>query len=191
MTMIWLDVKKCITVITIVWVLSACSTTNIPVDISQPLADETGVAKVREQPNAYQNKRVRWGGLIVNTRNTASDSRIAIVSQPLNKSGRPVASDHSEGRFIAVLNEFVEPLVYSRNRQITISGHVTGTQTINVGEYQYEYPLVEVDHYYLWPKKPVQLKVEYPPYWRDPWLYPDYYPWPYYYRVNPNYKLVK
>lgn len=168
--------------------MTGCSS-NIPLDIRQQIENSPSVAQVREQFDTYVSKRVRWGGFILDTQNKAQGSWVTIIGLPLDDSGQPEISDNSDGRFIAEINEFLEPLVYSRDREMTVTGRVVRSEAIKVGEFMYEYPVIEVDHYHLWPKKTVPVNVDYPPYWRyDPWFYPDYYPWPYPYRLNPYYR---
>ncbi len=52
------------------------------------------------------------------------------------------------------------------------------TKTLKVGEYDYDYPVIEVSEFYLWPPKPVLTEYnphDYDPYYR-PYYYP-FYPW--------------
>ncbi len=71
--------------------------------------------------------------------------------------------------------------MYSRDREITVIGQLLRTETFDVGEFSYEYPVIQVQHYFIWPVKEEPVYVDYPPYWwYDPW-YPYYsYPYPYY-----------
>jgi outer membrane lipoprotein len=159
--------------------VSACST-HIPPDIRQPLESSPGVDQVRQKIDTYLSQKVRWGGIILHTENRQNASELTIVSLPLTDNGEPMDSDDSPGRFIAVIDEFVEPLVYSSDRKITVTGRVLKTETRKVGEFLYEYPVIKVEHYYLWPSEPEKIYIDYPHY---PW-YDPYYPWnyPYYYR---------
>lgn len=155
--------------------ITACST-NIPIEISQPLEGSPGVGEVRNHADAFSSTRVRWGGVILGTENGQDTSRVTVVAFPLDGDGEPRVSDQSTGRFIAVVDEFLEPLVYSRDREITFTGRVLNTETQDVGEFAYEYPVIQVEQYYLWPEKVEPVYVDYPPYWwYDPW-YP-YYPY--------------
>ncbi len=158
--------------------ITACSS-SIPVEIRHSLDSSPDVTQVRAQPASYISQQVRWGGMILEPENKQNTSRLTIIAFPLSDNGQPLTSAQSPGRFIAVINEFLEPLVYSRERLITVNGRVVKIETLNVGEYPYLYPVIEVDHYYLWPIKQVPRYVDYPPYWRyDPWYYPGY-PWRY------------
>lgn len=155
--------------------LAACST-NIPKEISQPLEGSPDVGEVRANADAFKSQKVRWGGLILGTENRQDTSRLTVVAFPLRGDGEPRSSDQSTGRFIAIVDNFLEPTVYKRDREITVTGRVLKTETIKVGDFAYEYPVVQVEQYYLWPEKVDPVYVDYPPYWwYDPW-YP-YYPY--------------
>lgn len=157
--------------------MTACSS-SIPVEIRQTVNNAPGVAQLRDQPDSYISQPVRWGGMILETENKQDTSWLTIIAFPLSVNGEPQTSARSSGRFIALVNEFLEPLVYSRDRLITVKGSFLKTETLKIGEYPYVYPVIEVDHYYLWPKKQAPRYVDYPPYWGyDPWFYPGY-PWP-------------
>jgi len=166
--------------LTVILLISACST-HIPPEIKQPLDGSPDVAQVRHQPDVYLSQKVRWGGIILNTENRQNTSELTIVAMPLADNGKPQNSDQSPGRFIAVIDEFMEPLVYSPERKITVTGQVLKTEKLKVGEFHYEYPVIKVDHYYLWPVEPEKIYIDYP-LWYDPyypWHYPYYYPYPY------------
>jgi len=167
-----------------VWLLFACSS-SVPVAIRQAPEQAPDIAQLRASPQDYPAQQVRWGGRILSTQNKQDATWITIVAMPLSKRGEPLKSDQSPGRFIAIVKQFVEPLVYRKNRLITVTGRYLRAETHQVGEFQYSYPLIEVDQYYLWPRK-VKSPVTYPQnFWRyDPWSYP-YYPNPYnYYRIR-------
>ena len=161
---------------TLILLLSACSS-NIPPVISNPLLGAPSLPEVRAEASRYVERQVRWGGVILSIENRHSDSHITIVAFPLNDWGRPLIAEQSPGRFIAVVDEFLEPLVYSRDREITLTGSILGSETLKVGEFAYEYPLVKVDNYYLWPARMDLPNLDAPRYWRHYPNYP-YYLWP-------------
>lgn len=158
-----------------IMLMSACAS-QIPPEIRQTLEAAPSVAQVQNQAENYLSQRVRWGGIILQTENKHETSWLTIIALPLSDNGEPQASDQSPGRFIAIVDEFLEPLVYSQDREITVTGSLLRTETLKVGEFPYEYPVIQVDHYYLWPARPEPTDINYHPYWwYDPWHYP-YYP---------------
>lgn len=159
--------------------VSACSS-NIPLEISEPVEASPELSQVRANPEAFLSQKLRWGGVILSSENRENTSRLVIVAFPLNGKTRPRIDRTSPGRFIAIVDEFLEPLVYSSEREITLIGKLVGTEVSKVGEFDYEYPLVEVDSFYLWRPRPKTVDYN-PPYYR-PYYNPYYpfYPWPYY-----------
>ncbi|HHJ36087.1 MAG TPA: hypothetical protein ENJ87_10015 [Gammaproteobacteria bacterium] len=158
--------------------LTACSS-QVPIEIKQPLDGSPDLTQVRQQTAAYLSRKVRWGGVILKTENKQNSSELTIIAQPLNDEGKPYDADQSSGRFIAIMDKFMEPQLYSPDRKITITGQVLRTETRRVGEFPYEYPIIQVEHYYLWPPETEKTYYNYPIY---PY-YDPYYPWSYpYYR---------
>ena len=163
---------------------SSCST-HIAPEIKQPLDGSPSIGEVRDTADIFTAKKVRWGGVILDVENKQDTSRLTIVAFPLKGNGKPRISDQSEGRFIAIIDAFLEPLVYNSDREITVTGKLLGTETLNVGEFAYEYPVIQVEQYYLWPVEEDPVYVDHPPYWwYDPW-YPYF---PYYYPHYPHHR---
>lgn len=160
--------------------VSACSS-HLPPEIKQPIEGAPEIAQVRENIDAYLSQKVRWGGVILSTENKDNTSRLTILAYPLSNYGEPRVSDQSSGRFIAIVDEFLEPLIYTRDRKVTITGNIIRSEIVKVGDFPYQYPVVQAQQHYLWSAEPEFDPYYYPPYWYDPW-YSPYYPWhyPYY-----------
>ncbi len=161
-----------------VGVLLAGCATNIPEPIRRVPASDPGVAQIRERlardPDCCRDVTVRWGGVILETRNLADSTELIILSQPLGVAGEPILGDRTQGRFIARFARFVEPSLYPREQRITVHGRIRGGERRKIGDYEYLYPVVDVDAQYLWPR------VSYADDWDDPWLYPYPWAWPWY-----------
>lgn len=174
--------------------LGACAS-NIPLEIKQAPADNPAPEQVRNAPKEFQNRQVRWGGIILETDNRQDSSRVTVLALPLSKDGRPEDTDNSLGRFIAIVPEFLDPMVYSEDRRLTVAGRLRGTETDKVGEFRYTYPVVQAEHHYLWPRETGQPYP--PPYYRypwwyyDPWYYDPWYRYPYYYPHTHTHKKDK
>jgi len=163
--------------------LSACAS-KLPPGLDEDPVDAPSLQQVRSDPGQYRSRQVRWGGVILGTENHDASTWISIVALPLDGNGRPYDRDNSLGRFIAVVDRFLEPLTYNRDRLITVSGAIDGVQTQTVGEFRYDYPLVKVDAMHLWPKRQVApvnpYLYPYPHHWPyRPWYHPLYNPYPY------------
>ncbi|MFT5657822.1 MAG: outer membrane lipoprotein [Gammaproteobacteria bacterium] len=153
----------------LIFLLSACSS-NIPLEIREAPANAPTLPEVRDRPNGYVSQSVRWGGRILETTNGQNSSQITIVAFPLSDEGRPRTDEASSGRFIASINHFLEPLEYKSDRLITVTGTYSRTETLVVGEYRYEYPVVDIAHSYIWPVIVRPVYNPYPHYWHhNPW----------------------
>lgn len=110
---------------------------------------------------------VRWGGSIVSVAPSANETCFEILGRELNESARPrVARDVSAGRFLACRAGFYDPAIFEQDREVTVTGRVTGFETRRIGEYDYRYPRVAADVVYLWPER--ENMVVYPqpsPFW--------------------------
>jgi len=156
--------------------LAGCAS-NLPQPIREPPKDNPSLREVREAPQRFIGRDVRWGGTIANTDNRAEQTCIEVVGRELRGSGRPVDEDRSDGRFLACVPRFLDPVIYSEGRQFTVSGKIIGGETRKVGEYPYTYPVVQADTYFLWEPEPPAPRYVDDPFWYDPW--PGYYPYPY------------
>jgi len=131
---------------------------------------EISFAALIKEPDAYQGKVVLLGGVIVKTVNKQEGTLLEIYQSRLDREGRPVDTDVSEGRFLALYQGFLDSEIYKQGRQVTIAGTVQGEQVEPLGEIEYRYPYLLITEIHLWEEKE---PVRYEPY---PWG-PRYDPW--------------
>ncbi len=163
---------------TLISMLATGCATPAPQSAQEALPDSPTLAKVNTDIGSYAGRLVRWGGSIERLENHAQETWIEIVERPLDSQGRPRESDRSGGRFIAKVAGFLDPVIYTRGRDISVAGSVDGDITRKIGEFEYRYVLVKVDTEHLWaPSTPAPV-MYYDPFWYDPW-YPY---WPRRYR---------
>lgn len=94
---------------------------------------------------------VRWGGSIASVTNRPDGSTLVeIVSRPLYRGGRPIHDDRSYGRFLALLDEFLDPEIVTAGRDMTVLGSLTGKMLGKVGESDYVFPIVAIRDYRFW-----------------------------------------
>ncbi len=127
------------------------------------------LAQVRQNPEMFKDKTVLWGGEIIETTNLKDAStQIEIFQMPLGWRGEPKATAFSEGRFLALIGQSLDPYLYRKGRKITVAGEILGEKIKPLGEMDYRYPLVSVKQIHLWPE---QVPYPYPYYYYDPWWY--------------------
>jgi len=155
----------------------------LPDTLAKPAIDDPGISRVRDNINQNLNTVVRWGGTITSIRNQAQDTVIEVVERSLNSNGRPRTSGPSGGRFIAKVEQFLDPEVFEVGAIITIFGVVSASEFRKIGEHQYEFPVVKVQTLHRWEPEVYYYPYPYSPFWYDPW-YPYRYPYgghhPYY-----------
>jgi len=102
--------------------------------------------------NKNLDQRVLWGGLIVATRNFKNSSQIEILSYPLDSDGEPIRQADAQGRFLLKQAGFVEPAEYAAGRWISAIGQVQASEIGQIGEADYEYPVLQGQKSHLWPE---------------------------------------
>lgn len=121
-----------------------------------PIYKTTGAAvtaapfQVAQSPENFSNREVIWGGRIVQVKVLADHSEVEVLAYPLDSSQRPKANDSGNGRFIAVMPGYVEPLDYPAGALMTVNGKLNGSRAGKVGEADYVFPLVSVAQSHVW-----------------------------------------
>jgi outer membrane lipoprotein len=107
--------------------------------------------QVIQTPIAYKGKTVLWGGEIVETLNQKNGTtEVEIFQIPLGSSDAPKASNASEGRFLILVDKYLDPELYQKGRRITVAGEILGEQIKPLGEMDYRYPLISGKQIHLW-----------------------------------------
>jgi outer membrane lipoprotein len=138
-------------------------------DLRDKVAPSLTFGQVTQNPIAYKGKTVVWGGEIVETLNQKNGTtEIEVFQIPLDSwTDAPEASNVSEGRFLILVDKYLDPYLYQEGRRITVAGEISGEQIKLLGEMDYRYPLVLSKQIHLWEEYSYHH-------------YPYYYPWGYY-----------
>lgn len=154
-----------------VLLLNACT----PV-ISPQLMDQVDRSlmynSLASRPDEFKGKIVLLGGTIVQTVPKLGESEIEVVQKDLLSSGEPRLTDKSQGRFLVVVDRFLDPAIYKPERGLTVAGKVQGSAVRRIGEIDYRYPVIAALELHLW-REPLPLRA-YP--YAYPYGYPAY-PW--------------
>ena len=160
--------------------IAAC--TSVPTQIQ---GDYAYISPARVQASDF-GTTVRWGGVLVDTRNEKNQTCFEVLSHDLNKGMRPIIDDTTAGRFIACTNGFYDPEVYSKGREVTIVGQIDKIEERNIEEFDYRYPVLAVNDLVLWEVRKTVMVYNgyynpyyYPYFWGGPyWGYYPYYRYP-------------
>lgn len=159
--------------------LAGCAST--PDGIPDPGRDSPGLADVRDDSDRFSGAVVRWGGTIAGIDNRQDATLVEVVARDLDRSGRPRERDGSAGRFLAVIDGFLDPAIYQTGREVTVIGSVDGSETRPVGDHEYSYVRVKASGHHLWRERQPDPYAGAPrrgpgPYY-GPWYDPWYDPW--------------
>jgi len=150
--------------------LAACA------PVSQELRREAEASapfsEIRKNPEKFKGAVVLWGGVIIETVNRQDSTSVRVMQTALDFQGRPTDLDRSEGRFIVVVDRFLDPDIFKKGRELTVGGEIAGSETHPIGEIRYVYPVVRASELKLW-----EQRIPYPPYYYDPWYWGPPYPW--------------
>ena len=168
---------KCTTLILLITVCAGCASKPAS-SVSLAVVDDVSLTQARADVDAYLGSTVRWGGVVTEVENKADRTWIILVGRALKDDAKPIADGHSDGRFIASFNGFIDPEVYKAGRPLTVVGEIEGGTVRAIGEYDYHFPVVTVRDSHLW-AEPVKTRLYYtsPPYWYYDMHY--YHPYPY------------
>jgi len=146
-----------------------CSTT-IPKAVLEKVNRNITFEALKENTMAYEGRMVLLAGVIVKTTNTPTGATLEIYQTEMDWEDKPTDTDVSGGRFLLEYGDFLDPEIYSKQRQVTIAGKVLGVKFMRLGEMEYPYPVILAEAIHLWKKiKPLT----YDP---NPW-YPMGAPW--------------
>jgi outer membrane lipoprotein len=114
---------------------------SLDLDIKfEPLAND---------PILFIGKRVLFGGLIVATRNIKDGTELEIIQKNIEPYGNLETGDYSGGRFLFFRKGYLEPEIYASGRKIIGVGKVTGQKSGKVGDYLYNFPVIDVEELHL------------------------------------------
>jgi outer membrane lipoprotein len=137
-------------------------------------------------PEQYSGQLFILGGIVVATRLTENGSLIEALYVPVDSLGGLKEIHGGTRRFLALCSRemgILDPMIYKKDREVTIAGRFEGNRTGKVDEMDYVYPFFTIEQVHLWQERPAVVQPIYPmgpyPYWGRPyWGYPyPGYPW--------------
>jgi outer membrane lipoprotein len=131
------------------------------------------LSQVRQNPETFKGKWVIWGGEIIETVNQKDGTTlIEVFQRPLGWKGEPQNTTYSEGRFLVLADNYLDPYVFRQGKKITVAGEIVGEKTKLLGEMEYRNPLLSGKQFYLWPEyyyRPYPYYYYYDPWWVYPY----------------------
>jgi outer membrane lipoprotein len=108
-------------------------------------------SQLQQQPDNHLQKRVMWGGKVIETRPLEAATELVVLQLELNGQDRPKDDDLSQGRYVARSKGFLDPAIYPKGTLITVVGRFVETDQRMIGELNYQYPVIEIDEIKKWP----------------------------------------
>lgn len=131
--------------------------------------------QVKATPDSFKDQSVIFGGKVLSARRQKDSTRIEILQLPLDRSARPVYDlTRSQGRFLALQQEFLDPATLPPGTRVTITGEVSGSLTLPLDEMDYTYPVIAIKRVQVWAGSEDMPRAIHPymgpsPYWGPYW----------------------
>jgi outer membrane lipoprotein len=145
-------------------------------DIMDVAIKDIPLSEVKKSPDAYKGKLFVFGGIIVTTKAAPEGSLIESLYVPVDSSGYLKDIGTPYVRFLALFPKesgLLDPMIFKRNREITLAGEFEGLREGKIDEMAYDYPFFRIKEIYLWQEK----EYYYYPYYYEP--YPYWWGYPY------------
>jgi len=92
------------------------------------------------------------GGEVLAAKRLAHHTRLTILQLPLSDSQDPIRDrTQSQGRFIALQEDFLDPATVPKGTRMTIIGQVSGETHAMLDEMEYTYPTISIIQLHVWP----------------------------------------
>jgi outer membrane lipoprotein len=138
-----------------VLLLSACATEVIPKHLEGQVDTTISFLQVKESPASYKGRLIVLGGEVLSVKRQSDSTRVEVLQIPLDSSLEPVKDrTTSQGRFLGIQKEFLDPAILPVGTRVTIVGEVIGTTTLPLDEIQYTYPTLNIRHLKVWEQTP-------------------------------------
>jgi outer membrane lipoprotein len=167
-------------------VCTGCASTQEAGDGSA--ADQITFPQVKAAPDSFKGQTVMFGGQVLSARRLKEGTRIEILQLPLDRSGQPDYNlTQSQGRFVAMHRDFLDPATLPHGTLVTVTGQVAGSITLPLDEIEYNYLIIDITHLRVWARAEEYALRMHPylgpspywgPYWGPYWS-PYWGPWPY------------
>lgn len=107
-------------------------------------------AELQQAPEKYTGETVMWGGKIVSTQPNDGNTEMVVLQLALGSQDRPQDNDQSQGRFLALSAQFLDPALFSPGTLITVVGRMQGAQKRLIGQMAYHYPVIDIIEVKKW-----------------------------------------
>jgi outer membrane lipoprotein len=144
---------------------------GVPLGLEKEIDTSVSFADLKRAPGEFIGRTVMIGGNVIRAKRTGAGTELEVLQLPTEKEGTLTEERlRSEGRFLAVREQFLDPASLPQGTPITVIGTVKGETTRQLDESEYTYPILEVKHIIDWNSIATQRRRDRSPY------YGTYYP---------------
>jgi len=171
---------------------------DVPPELEKQIDTSVAFADLQATPGNYVGRVIMAGGVVIRAKRTKDRTEIEVLQLPI-EGGEPSTTERlrSEGRFLAVREEFLDPASVPPGTPITVIGVVSGSTTRPLDETEYTYPVLDIKHLIDWSTVASQRSgggaaAYYGPYyspfgyWGGPYGYYPYFGKPYPFFIQPR-----
>ncbi|MEK6786328.1 MAG: Slp family lipoprotein [Nitrospirota bacterium] len=165
-------------------IVSGCASNGNLTGAVPAAPSQISYAQVQETPGSYNGQPVTFGGKVLGARRLKEGTRIEILQLALDSFLQPTMDlSKSQGRFIAMQKQFLDPATIPPGTFVTVTGEIAGSVTLPLDETEYTYPLLNVTNLRVWTEtdeEPPRIRrpIGPGPYWGPYWS-PHWHAWPY------------
>ena len=124
---------------------------DVPAELEKQIDASVAFADLRAAPGNYVGRVIMVGGVVIKAKRTEDRTEIEILQLPTEGGGPPTTERlRSEGRFLAVREEFLDPATVPPGTPITVVGVVSGSTTRPLDDSEYTYPVLDIKHLTDW-----------------------------------------
>lgn len=130
--------------VTIVAMSTSSCTSIVSKEVLKSTDRELHIRTVQKDIDTHKGKTVLWGGIIISTKNTEEHTELEILETGVNRLGYPEFDiSQSQGRFVVVTDKFLDPLIFSARKYITVAGIVDKLENRTIDEMLYPYVVLK------------------------------------------------
>jgi outer membrane lipoprotein len=174
----------------------------LPAGVRNEIDETITFEDLRAAPGSYVGKTVLVSGIVLKGKRSKDRTEIEILQLPAGSGVAPTKDrTESQGRFLAVRENFLDPATLQEGTPVTVVGEVKGAMTKLLDDAEYQYPVLEIKNLINWTKTlPANYSgaAPYPYYGYGPGFYGGFYrpspywwgPFGYYPYGGPYYPLL-
>jgi outer membrane lipoprotein len=136
-------------------VASGCASGHVIPDTLESQVDkQVTFDQLKQSPENYEGKLVVLGGQVLKATRLKDGTQLEILELPLRKDRPILERSQSQGRFLAIEREFLDPATLVEGVPVTIVGAVTGSTTQSLDQTEYRYPTLDIKYLKVWDEVP-------------------------------------